>query len=227
MKRFRLFSLIAMMMVCAMSYGQFTNASSSSPSSSDTEGWSSIWAEWNPSKFEKSDFTGFSLGIGRAFSISKDLPVFVEGGIGIQYSFRSEDEVPFIFEDDGDYYEMSGTEKIKMFSVKAPVNILYKYSIPNSSISICPFLGITLRYNLSAKYKYKSDFYEDEDEFNLFDDEDMDDNAWKRFQIGWQIGTKIMFNNSFSLGVSYGTDFSEICEKTKIKTTSVALGLCF
>ena len=229
MKVFRLLSLLTLLAVCAESFAQFTNTSSSSSSSSpDTEGWSSFWVEWNPSKLEKRDFTGLSLGFSRSFSISKDTPLFVEGGMGIQYSFRSEDEVPFMLEHD-DYYEMSGTEKIKMFSIKAPINILYNYSIPNSSIAICPFAGITLRYNLSAKYKYQSDFYDDddEDEINLFDEEDMDDDAWKRFQIGWQIGAKVMFNKSFTLGVSYGTDFSEIWEKTKIKTTSVALGLCF
>lgn len=229
MKKIRFFAVITLLMVCATSFAQFTNSSSLSSSPSDTEGWSSFWVEWNPSKIEKRDITGLSLGFSRSFSISKDTPLFVEGGMGIQYSFRSEDEVPFIFEDDGDYYEMSGTEKIKMFSIKAPINILYNYSIPNSSIAICPFAGITLRYNLSAKYKYQSDFYDDEDEteINLFDEEDMDDDAWKRFQIGWQIGAKVMFNKSFTLGVSYGTDFSEIWEKTKIKTTSVALGLCF
>ena len=54
-----------------------------------------------------------------------------------------------------------------------------------------------------------------------------DDATWNRFQLGWQIGVNARINSSFLLGVSYGTDFSEIAEKIKIQTTSVTLGYCF
>ena len=221
MKKIRFFAVITLLMVCATSFAQFTNSSSSSSSSSDTEGWSSFWVEWNPSslspdKGDDQSFTGLSLGFSEAFGIAQSLPLFVECGLGLQYSFYSEDI-------EG-YYE-DCTMKVSMFSVKAPVNLVYKYCIPNSNIALCPYAGVNLRFNVSGKEKY--DYGDDEDEYNLFDEDDMDDYAWKRFQIGWQIGAKVMFNKSFTLGVSYGTDFSEICEKTKIKTTSVALGFCF
>lgn len=50
------------------------------------------------------------------------------------------------------------------------------------------------------------------------------DATWNRFQIGWQIGLNARFNSKFLLGLSYGTDFSEIHKKGKIKTTSITIG---
>ena len=221
MKNFRLTAVIVLLTICATSFAQFTNSTSSSSTSSDTEEWSTFWVEWNPSTFspDKGDdqsFTGLSLGYSKAFSIAQNTPLFIEGGLGLQYSFYSEDMEGYY----DDY-----TMKLSMFSIKVPVNLVYKFNIPNSNIALCPFAGVNLRFNVSGKLKNEYEDDDDED-FNVFDDDDMDD-TWKRFQIGWQIGAKVMFNKSFTLGVSYGTDFSEICKKTKIKTTSVALGLCF
>lgn len=142
--------------------------------------------------------------------------------MGLQYSFYSED-----YSDD----DFDMTEKVAMFSIKVPVNLVYRYNLPNSNISLCPFAGVTLRYNLSGKLKYEfEDEEEDEDyDFNLFDKDDMGskDETWKRFQIGWQIGAKAIFNNKVSLAVSYGSDFSEIVKKTKVKTTTISLGFVF
>ena len=72
----------------------------------------------------------------------------------------------------------------------------------------------------------------EEEEVDLFDKDDAEkyfgdeDYAWKRFQMGWQIGVKASISN-FVLGVSYGGDFSEIAEDAKSKTTSITLGYRF
>lgn len=97
-------------------------------------------------------------------------------------------------------------------------------------MSLLPYAGLTFRYNISGQRKYEfDDSYRDEDEkLNIFDDEDMGkEGVYKRFQIGWQIGLNARFNDKFFIGVGYGSDFSEICKKAKIHTTSISLGVCF
>jgi hypothetical protein len=58
----------------------------------NTNGWNSIWGEWNPSTFvvdekgsENQSFTGFSLGFSHAVSLSRTSPLFMEVGLGGQY----------------------------------------------------------------------------------------------------------------------------------------------
>lgn len=224
MRKIRLFAVFALLTVCATSFAQFTNSSSSSSSTTSSDEWSTVWVEWNPSSLEPSEgdsqsFTGLSVGWSKAFSLSSSSPLFIEGGLGLQYSFYSEDV---------EGYDYEGTVKANVFSVKAPINFVYRYNLPNSNISLSPFAGITLRYNLSGKLKFEYDD-EDSEEIDLFDKDDMGskDATFKRFQIGWQIGAKALFNNKVSLGISYGSDLSEIAKKVKIKTTSISLGFIF
>ena len=128
-------------------------------------------------------------------------------------------------EDIEDFSAMAGD--LKMFSAYIPVNFGYKYSF-NESWSIFPHAGITLRGNISGKLKGKNfdvDGDSDDTELNVFDKKDMD-KTWKRFQIGWQIGAGVNYNK-FYLSASYGTDFSEITEKSKLKTTSITIGYNF
>lgn len=225
MKKFKTILLIAVLASSANSFAQFSNSSASSSSPSD--GWNTIWVQWNPSQFspDKGDshsFTGFSLGYSHAFPLSNSIPLLVEAGVGLQYSFYKEDL--------GEDYGISVEEKINMFSAKVPVHVLYDWQIPNSSVSIIPFAGLNMRFNISGKLKYEEDDdygYGESYDANLFDKDEMDGDQWKRFQIGWELGVKAKFNNKFMVGVSYGQDFSEIAEKVKIHTTSITLGYCF
>ncbi len=229
MKRLKYLATIAMMVASLNASAQFANVGKSSVSSASTEGWNTIWAEWNPSSFlndakdaDNQSFTGLSLGYSRAFSVMSSHPLFVEAGLGLQYSFYKES----LYEgyDDGD-------EIFNMFSLKLPVNLIYKFEIPNSSVSIMPFLGLALRFNLSAnsKSEYNDGYYASTEKFNLFDKDDMGSSkeTWNRFQIGWQIGTKVGIGKNFILGLSYGTDFSEIADDIKVGAGTISLGYAF
>ena len=235
MKSIKVFATAAMLAVGMSASAQFSGGGSSSSSTVDTNGWSSLWVEWNPSSFkydvknaDNQSFTGLSVGYSQAFNVLPSKPLFVEAGLGLQYSFYKED-----LGDGYDYYydDYDAEQKFSMFSFKIPVNLLYKFDIPNSTVSLMPHAGINLRYNLSAKMKYTyEDYYDDESaEVDLFDKKDMgsDKATWNRFQLGWQIGVKARFGQSFLVGVSYGSDFSEIAKKTKISTTTISLGYAF
>lgn len=226
MKKF--FILAAMAVACASASAQFLgSAASSSASTVNTDGWSTIYLQYNPMTFDADgeglDFTGFTLGYNKAISVSSSIPLFVEVGGAICYAYWSEDGI----------YDEDVEVKINMWSLKVPISLTYDWQVSNK-VSILPYAGLTFRYNLIGKYKeeYSGEYdcYGDESDdgdLNLFDDDDMNGDAWKRFQIGWQIGVNAKFNNKFLVGISYGSDFSEITDDCKFKTTSITLGLCF
>lgn len=230
MKSFKIFAMAAFLAVAMSASAQTKTASSVG------EGWSSVYVQWNPSsvdiKKDSYSITGLSLGYNQAFKILSDQPLYVEGGLAAQFSFRSEDT--------GQDSEVNMT----MFSAKIPVNLTYMFNLPNSSVAIAPYVGLTLRANLFGSQKttlgdkdmdnLKSHGYTDDDideyeeSLNLFDDNDMGQDAvWKRFQLGWQIGANVFFASKYYAGISYGTDMSEIFKKAKISTTSITLGYCF
>lgn len=224
----------AMLMLSSVSFAQFSNSSSSSSSEVSTDGWSTIWVEYNPMKVkfdvsgvDDKSLTGFSAGYSQAFGLSQNTPIFLEAGIGVQYANYSDSE-RINFEG---YGKVNVDQDITIWAAKVPVNFLYCYSIPNSSIKIAPFAGVTLRYNISGTLKYEAEG--ESVKYDLFKKSDMeeidflDGKEWKRFQIGWQIGLKARFGQSFMAGVSYGSDFSEIAYKSKIQTTSITIGYTF
>lgn len=225
-----IFATAILAAVCTSASAQFASSTSGATATNDvsTDGWSSVYVQYNPStlaadKGDDFDFTGLTIGFSKAFSISQSKPLFLEAGAVLQYSWYSED-VEYYYEDDYYYEEFDASEKINLFTLKVPVNLTYVFNLPNSGISIAPYAGINFRYNISGKYKI-----EDEDEdLNIFDEDDMGhkDATWKRFQIGWQIGVNVNFQKAY-LGVSYGSDFTEIVKDCKMKTTSITLGYKF
>ena len=208
-------------MACGASHAQFSNTGSFSPSNSSSSSigdLNTFYVQWNPSSFnsegESMSFNGISLGFNHAFALSRTIPIYMETGIGAQYSFKTEK-----MKDDYGKAE----DKLTFVSAKVPLNLAYKVDVPNSSFSIIPYAGLTGRLNISAKEKYK--YNQKEETADLFDDDEVEE-TMKRFQLGWQIGINFKIS-SLVLGASYGADFSEIFEDVKIHTTSVTLGVSF
>lgn len=227
MKKIKFFAVAAMMAASTGASAQFTGGSStSSSSSSNSDGWSTFYVEYNPVSYnvdysgaDDESMTAFSLGYSKAFPVSPGTPLFIEVGLAGQYTFKSD----FLDTDDVDF---------SMISARVPVTLAYKFDLNNSSVSIIPFAGAYARYNIVGKVKY-SGGTKDKD-WDLFDKKDMeelgltfDEKAFNRFQIGWQIGAKAKIGDSFLVGLSYGSDFSEISKKVKVSTTAITLGYTF
>jgi opacity protein-like surface antigen len=202
----------------AVSTSVWAQSANTGVSSSDNEGWKTFYLQWNPSTLspsggESSSFTGLSLGINNATSLTSSIPLYLEYGIGLQYSFKSETEGSF-------------KTSFNLFSAKIPVSLVYDFQIPNTNIAIDPYVGVDLRGNVFGNIKYE--YGGESQSYNLFSKDDMGDgNTWKRFQFGWHVGVNAKFNNKFLVGVSYGTDFTDISEKVKIHTASITLGFCY
>ena len=126
---------------------------------------------------------------------------------------------------DDSYYDFS--QKCNLLSLNIPVNLLYRFNITDD-FSISPYFGLDFRINLLGKNKYEETYDGDTDSWdgNLFDDDDMDNEAWKRFQAGWHIGVGFDYR-IIHIAIEYGTDFNEIAEKSKFATPAITLGLNF
>ena len=259
MNNIKLFAVATLMSVAASANAQFTNTGakpSKTSSSVSTDGWSTIWVEWNPVSIKHDEkgadnesATGFSVGYSQAFSVTQNMPLFIEAGLGIQYTFNSQD-MGELLDYDFDTDVMDPQLKTNLFSVKIPVNLIYAFQVPNSSVRIMPFIGANLRFNISGKNKLdmnltddtveyledvygkkwkKEDIVHTETDLDVFDKKDMDGekNTWNRFQLGWNIGVKARFGENFLVGLAYGSDFSELARKAKMATTSITLGYTF
>lgn len=170
-------------------------------------GWSTFALEYMPCKFTNGgeSFTGLAFTFTNALPLTQSEPVFFEWGLGGQYSFYDKDNV-----------------KMKMASVKVPLNIVYDFAIPGSTISIDPYLGVHFRVNVWGEEKVEVDGRKQT--INLFDKDEGDCN---RFQVGGHIGLKARFNKAFFLGASYGFDFSKFGGDSKVNEVTLAVGLVF
>jgi hypothetical protein len=171
---------------------------------------------------EDKDMTGLSFGFVKAFPISSQTPIFAEIGANFQY-FNS----TILDEKDEDYGEALKMD-FKMYSINVPINIGYKYAI-NETFSIFPYVGISARGNISGKVtgSYAYDDEEESYDINVFDKDDMDDEVFKRLQIGWQIGCGVNFNFLY-LSASYGGDFNKIAKNVELASApSITLGVNF
>lgn len=241
----KIFVLAIMAMFTLVSQAQIVSSRSSRVTTTTTQGlyedYNTIYLQWNPSSLvpkegDSYSFTGFSAGYNHAFSVSQNIPLYVEAGIGIQYSFWSGDTYFPYKMGERNYEEKIKDCKIKLLSAKVPLSIAYKFEIPNSFISIIPNAGIDLRFNFLAKlnndnWKESINLF-DEDLSYLINEGGYDfklRETWKRFQVGWHVGVNVMFNNTFMIGGSYGTDFTTIWNyfDCKMRTGSITLGYCF
>lgn len=216
-----LLSVAFLAVATSMSASNIVENASVAPAGIGGDSYSRVFVSYNASKMsydfdgaESVSFPGFSVGYMYGLSVTEKLPLFVEVGGALQYRAHSDSESY-----DGEKYEA----KMNIFSLNIPVNLVYKFNI-NEDISIDPFFGIDLRLNLSGKYKetYSYDGEKETESYSIFKGED----AYKRFQAGWHIGVGATWKN-LNLSVSYGTDFNEIAEKTKLKTTMISLGYNF
>ena len=225
---------------------------------------------------ESEKLNGISIGFNKAFAISSSVPLFVEVGAGLTYAWAKlvdeEDEYSCAvgYDDDyyygdyyyGDYYggyygygcDDEYTVSYKSFSqnlmINVPINLMYKFQLPNSSVTLEPYVGLNLRGHIlartKAKYTYEAccddmedviEEYEEEldkDDLisNYFDKKDMGGkkNVATRFNIGWQVGANVDFGSAF-VGVSYGSDFNKFLKfgrkEWKYNAVNVTLGLRF
>lgn len=212
----KIFLLAVCAVVSLTMSAQLVTSSRVSVEKEPSTGWGGLRLSYLPAisldvNVVELDFSGVSLGWVKGVSVSNSLPLFIESGFTATYGFGN------LYEEE-DY-----KESIQWLSVQVPVNFGYKYAV-NDSFSLFPYVGVTLRGNIMGQVTEEDEY--SEEEYDLFSEDDMGDNAFKRFNIGWQIGVGLNYGK-LHLGVSYGNDFNEIAEECKVSMTSVTLGVNF
>ena len=263
MQKIKYLLLVAMLVVCGSASAQFSNTTKTTSASpavggqqKGVDGWNTFFIEYAPTKFNydydvdddyELSMNTLSFGWRKAFGVSQKVPLYIETGLGLSYSFGK------LGEDD---YE----QKYNLLSFNIPINIGYNFSLADGKVDLAPYFGIDLRINALGKMKVKEGYYDfDFDDFDDFDfddymsrssyyddydddDDDDDDKAlnlfdkkdmgskdatWKRFQAGWRLGLNATFSQKFTVGVSYGSDFTEISKKVKTSAFRITAGIRF
>lgn len=126
MKKFILLALVAFMSLGASA--QLISSSTVTYKKSEKRGYDRLGVSYSSLKFGDSDSNNaVSLDWTKGISVSSDMPLYIETGLGATYCF-------------GDY----GT---KFLFASVPVNVTYKFEVAEG-IKIAPFLGITLQGNI-------------------------------------------------------------------------------
>ncbi|MBO5801072.1 MAG: hypothetical protein J6R16_02220 [Alistipes sp.] len=249
MKKFYFFLVIAMMAMATSASAQFVQSGANNQSKNDnqrgnffsqmsTDNYSRIYVGYNPTKIKWEDNQseleklfplkhGVSLGYIYGANVVDSLPLYLEFGGNFQYSFGKEE-----IEDD---YE-SIKYKLNMYSLNVPVNLAFRFGFNDNKVEITPYLGLNFRVNLAGNMKteyeieddYYGESYSESIEVKLFDDsyEEMSDSAFKRFQVGFNVGVNFAFSG-FNIGVGYTTDFNEISYDGKLGVTTISVGFAF
>ncbi|MBQ3186313.1 MAG: outer membrane beta-barrel protein [Alistipes sp.] len=201
MKKITLMLAIAMMAIATTASAQFVSGGTRSSMVADTDNYSRLELGYSPvTVLEELDLTGLSLGWTKGISLTQDLPLFLEVGANVMYSF-------------GEKYDI----ETSLLSLNVPVTVAWKFS-PTESISLIPHAGLNLRGHILGTMSY------DGEDVDLFDSDEGDG---KRFNVGGTVGLAANFNK-FMVGLGYTFDFNETWEKTdKLNYLTISIGLKF
>ena len=185
---------------------------------------------------DATSLSGLTVGFNKAFSVTSSVPLFVEVGAGLTYAWANfyENEEDYDCYECDDEYTLATKLMSQHLMVNVPINLMYKFQFPNSSITIEPYVGLTLKGhllgNMGIKYSYEAccddledeleeeleDIDEDDSNINYFDKKDMGGKKYvaSRLNYGWQIGANVDFGSAFA-GISYGSDFNNYMKSGK------------
>ncbi len=170
------------------------------------------------------DFTssGFGVEYIHGFCLSEQTPIFLETGAKLYCYIKSFDEDDFYYgydEYDADTY---------MYSLRVPINFSYRFSFPNSEITIAPFVGMNLKYHINGQLKIETPYSKKESKFDLFDKDDMGvSGVYNHCQLGSQIGVGINIKRVY-IGVCYDRDLTKIDKAgTSSYNLTTSVGLYF
>ncbi len=247
--KIKLFLMSVLMLVSASSFAQFTQGNGKLSRNSEN-GWKSFYVQYNSigTSYSFSDdegmedwkdsglknkLTGIAVGYNNASSLSQTIPLFLEYGGGIQYSW---------YYSSGEYYDCRDISvKISLLSIKAPISFIYRVDIPNSDLHIEPNVGFDFRVNIYGDLKYDYTLFgkHAKGSMNILDKDDCNKSPVSIFQVGWHIGLNLPFNRYY-IGLAYSKDISKIYkngtnikkiysgfEKIKLSSISITAGIRF
>ena len=185
------------------------------------EHFSTFYLEYNPSTFHYSNTGVSNDACYHAFSVGYNYFTPFYKGLGVDIGVKGQ---LFLNSEK----EQGAKYKTNMLSATIPVDLAYDWRI-SDGFAVYPYAGLYARLNISSTFKEeKTDEYVRK--YNLFKKDDMailSQEAWKRFQYGWQAGVNFRFSDFVTVGGGYFMDFNEIDNHTKIHGFNITLGMNF
>ena len=156
---------------------------------------------------------GFAVEYNYGIKPIRKIGLYFETGLKATCTFAKDVFVVYVDEN------MAMDGLFRYFSISIPLNFKYKFTIPNSHLAICPYIGLYFKRNVVAKQKNswsEIDFISGTMPLYSYD-EYVVDNALKyqKNQFGWQIGLSLEYKN-YNIAGYYSRDFRSIVTNNSI-----------
>ena len=173
----------------------------SGTASAQVNNYGGLYLQYNPTwqianydNVETEYINGFTLGYFRSIGLGGDnVPLFLEVGGNLKYGLHTEKAAGVRIND-------------HLLSLNIPVNFGYSIGL-GDNLALNPYVGINLRLNLLGVETYD---IKGVDNINLYSKDDMGDARYNRFQLGGQIGFKMIISEAFFVEAAYHIDFTPI-----------------
>jgi len=224
-----IFLACAFLMISVSASAQFVTSSSNgttvgSTNSSVVSQIGTFGVSYSPTKWnvitgntsDSEDYHTVSLTWTNANALHPSQPVYFEYGLSAQWTFLNDSE--------GEDYNVS----TNYVGVKVPVNLLYKYDIPQTKIAIAPYAGLNLTGYVVGSTTIK--YGDTKESYSYFSKDDMGDEKLNRINVGWQIGARAYVNDIF-VGIAYEGPITHLYKEGNTKVNfnliNITLGLAF
>lgn len=200
------------LVACFMCVVTMVNAQSSND---DWKVWKGVRVSYNSVGFtttSDSDFDnimGLEAGYVQSFGYESGLMIELGGSFS------------WIFGDLVDQKEY--TTSLSMLSLTAFANVNFNIKI-SDNFSLIPYVGFYGRAGITGKLK--TEIGEDSSNADIFDDDEMGGDAWKRFFAGPQLGVNAKYKN-YIIGASRQSDFNDIAKDTNMGFWKFTVGYNF
>ena len=200
----------------------YSQSSLSYSSFASYDSWSTFYIEYSPVKMKSNDshgkstdLHGFTIGFSYALNLGES-PVFLEMGAEATGAFSFSQHSTYY----DDYYSnYSEDHSLAIYSSRIPINLLLRWDL-NEYFALIPYGGVNAKLNISAYDHY--DGYGRSSSYDI----DLFDSSFKRFQMGYQAGLKMMIGNIVSIAAGYKGDLIG-SSYDKFHGLSFQLGYCF
>ncbi len=214
---------VALMAIATTASAQFANSGKSGGAVADTENYDRFYVGYSPVTIDAGGIdlklSGLTAGWSRGFNVWKEKPLFVEVGANLMYVFGKEGGASYSY---GDYNVEVIDCKYSWLAVNVPVVASWHFAV-HDQIKLAPYAGLNMRGNIFGKEK-SDDSRVSDYELDFFDSDEGDG---KRFNVGLSLGLNVDYDNRYTFGIGYTTDFTEIMKNCEVSYWTISLGMKF
>ncbi len=171
-----------------------------------------------PKDLDGVSFSGFGMGYSMDFPLSDKRPLYIGTGVDLRFVFRTK-----TYSQTEQYNLVNIKQRTSFIQMNIPANIGYILPV-GGGVSVTPYIGLTFRVQLYGHNRNRISSCDSPDadinhildemglgpaDGNLFSEKDYGGAHLRRFQTGWQIGTRVQYRR-ISIQAEYGRDIIKL-----------------